>query len=98
MSIIINLNFYFGWNWPRLSKRTVEELRGKTPSNEPFIVKAKEEIEKARCLCSRSTTENRTTALNAFEKFLLEKGDETTTADGLTFDHIKAFEKWQLDH
>lgn len=97
MSIIINLNFYFGWNWHRLSKRTVGELKGKTPSNEPFIVKAKEEIEKASCLCSRSTTENRTTALNAFEKFLLEKGDETTTADGLTIDHIKAFEKWQLD-
>lgn len=98
MRININLNFYFGWNRPRLSKRTVGELKEKTPSNEPFIVKAKEEIEKARCLCSRSTTENRTTALNAFEKFLHERGEETTTADGLTIDHIKAFEKWQLDH
>lgn len=98
MSININLNFYFGWKWSWLSKRTVRELKGKTPSNEPFIMKAKEEIEKASCLCSRSTTENRITALNAFEKFLHERGDETTTADGLTIDHIKAFEKWQLDH
>lgn len=96
MSININFNFYFGWKWPWLSRRT-KDLKEKTPSNESFIMKAREEIEKASCLCCKSTTENRKTALNAFGQFLRERGEETTTSDCLTIDHIKAFEKWQLD-
>lgn len=97
MSININLNFYFGWNWPCQSAQTVEELKEETPSNEPFIVRAREEIGKADCLCSRSTTANRMTALNAFEKFLRERNETDVAVGSLTSDHIKAFEKWQLD-
>lgn len=98
MNINISFNFYFGRKWLCQSRRTIKELNDKTPSDKSFTVRAREEIEKAGSLCSKSTTENRTTALNAFEQFLRERDETDTTTDNLTSDHIKAFEKWQLDH
>ena len=97
MNININFNFYIGWKWPSLSRRTAKELGELTPCDKPFTERAWEEIERASSLCSKSTTENRTTALNAFEQFLYKRGEAGTTADNLTCDQIKAFEKWLLE-
>ena len=57
------------------------------------------ETESARSLCSIKTTVNRTTAVNAFSRFLREK---TACGDGITdetvtADLIKAFEQWHAE-
>lgn len=97
MNISININFYLGGEWPVQSINPKTELQEHFPSDKPFIARAREEIEKTNSLCSRSTTKNRKTAVNAFERFLQEEGKAGLTADGLTCDMIKAFETWQLE-
>lgn len=66
----------------------------------PLIDQLREEIRKSRLTCSESTTINRHTAVNALEKFFIEKlgGGLGVNIETLTPDHIKAFERWHGDH
>lgn len=54
------------------------------------------EIGATRKLCKQSTHKNHVTAVNTFERFM-QQTDTPITADSLTADHIKAFERWALD-
>lgn len=53
------------------------------------------EIRKRTGECSTSTTENRTTAVNALRRFISEKYPNTLiTAGGISADHMRAFVDW----
>jgi len=67
--------------------------------NQPIVSLLHQEIKKASIACSESTTINRTTAVNALNRFFQEKldGGRHITLYTLNADHIKAFERWHLD-
>ena len=66
----------------------------------PLVNRLRQEIESARLTCSQSTTTNRITAVNALERFLREAmpGQAGMTAEAMTAEHVKAFERWALDN
>ena len=64
---------------------------------EPFIQVVMAEIERSSALCSTSTTENRKTAVRAFQRFLLDSGEAAIGFRDVTADHVRAFERWSLD-
>lgn len=96
MSINISFNFYFGRKFPLLRKGRKEESEYAT-RQESFVQVVWTEIEKSSALCSTSTTENRKTAVKAFQQFLLERGEAAIRFQDVTADHIRAFERWSLD-
>lgn len=69
------------------------------PESLPLIPHLRQEAARLRISRADKTTINRTTAINNLSKFLMEKidGGAGITAYNLTPEHIRAFERWQLD-
>jgi len=62
-----------------------------------LVSRIKEEIDYMRPLCKASTHKNRTTAFNAFCRFINEMALSHLSINTLSAYHIKAFERWMLD-
>ena len=63
------------------------------------VKQLRDEIANTRSLCRESTHKNKVTAVNTFERFLIETQQNAAvlSIDKVTPDHIKAFERWLLD-